>query len=39
MMEAQIGCDLGHEGIERGCKFARNSDPLRGIFASNSDPF
>jgi hypothetical protein len=21
------------------CKFAGNSDPLRGIFASNSDPF
>ena len=22
-----------------GCKFAGNSDPLRGIIASNSDPF
>jgi hypothetical protein len=21
------------------CKFASNSDPLRGIIASNSDPF
>ena len=21
------------------CKFAGNTDPLRGIFASNSDPF
>jgi hypothetical protein len=22
-----------------GCKIADNSDPLRGIYASNSDPF
>jgi hypothetical protein len=25
--------------LRLGCKFAGNSDPLRGIFASNSDPF
>jgi len=24
---------------ELNCKFAGNSDPLRGIIASNSDPF
>jgi hypothetical protein len=22
-----------------GCKFANNTDPLRGIFASKNDPF
>ena len=30
-----------HVALARGrmCKFAGNSDPLRGIIASNSDPF
>ncbi len=36
----------GHRDVEfvpnnldcLGCKIARNNDPLRGIFASNSDP-
>jgi hypothetical protein len=27
----------GQSGL--GCKIADNSDPLRGIFAFNSDPF
>jgi hypothetical protein len=26
-------------GLVKLCKFAGNSDPLRGIIASNSDPF
>jgi hypothetical protein len=26
-------------GFTDNCKFAGNSDPLRGIIASNSDPF
>src|ERR1039457_3509802 len=26
-------------GAAAGCKIADNSDPLRGIFASKSDPF
>jgi hypothetical protein len=30
-----VAIDLG----DQVCKFAGNSDPLRGIFASNSDPF
>ena len=30
---------LAAEGCKIGCKIASNSDPLRGIFASNSDPF
>ena len=38
--------DIDHRGLVdhqqvaiEGCKIADNSDPLRGIFASNSDPF
>jgi hypothetical protein len=31
--------ELTNAGIRSKCKFAGNSDPLRGIFASNSDPF
>jgi hypothetical protein len=30
---------VGVSPINLDCKFAGNSDPLRGIIASNSDPF
>ena len=30
---------LDDENRQNACKIADNSDPLRGIFASNSDPF
>ena len=37
-IEEILGSRLPLEAFEPGCKFARNNDPLRGDFASNSDP-
>jgi hypothetical protein len=35
VLERALPADL----VCTSCKIADNSDPLRGIFASNSDPF
>jgi hypothetical protein len=34
-----LAAKLRRANIDAACKIADNSDPLRGIFAFNSDPF
>jgi hypothetical protein len=36
---ARVEAEVLAARAQAACKFAGNSDPLRGIIASNSDPF